>query len=151
MYYLIYMSTPDSHLGDAQIEEMLKSSRDSNQNTKITGCLLHYHDRFLQYLEGGQIEVIGLFDKIKQDPRHSQVTVLSHGIMASKVFDLHNMVYENFRSADHKLEYLGILVSSHIEAPQRALDPDPTSKRFWITAKKLLDPRLKTDLTASGN
>ncbi len=150
MFYLIYISTANPDFGEAQIGDMLEGSRSSNRENGITGCLLRCQGRFLHYLEGNRVEVLHLFDKIKGDGRHSQVGLLSHGDMAVREFGPYAMAYENFRRADHGIEFLGLLISSFIEAPERSLDPNPSSQRFWAATKKLLAPRFISDLVPSG-
>ena len=151
MFYLIYFSTANHDFGEAQISDMLEGSRSYNRENEITGCLLHYQEKFLHYLEGERFEVLQLFDKIKEDGRHSRVALLSHGDIPEREFGPYAMAYENFRRNGHKTEFLGLLISSFIEAPERALDPDPTSKRFWTTTKKLLDPKFRSELVRSEN
>jgi len=150
MFYLIYISTADHDFGETQIRDMLEDSISSNRENDITGCLLHYQGKFLHYLEGNQVEVLQLFDMIKEDDRHSQVGLLSHGDMTEREFGPYAMAYENFHRAGDRTEFLGLLISSFIEAPEQALDPNPASKRFWTTTKKLLDPKFRSDLVQSG-
>ena len=150
MFYLIYMSTASPGFGEAKIGDMLEDFRSSNGENGITGCLLHYQGKILQYLEGTRSEVLQLFDRIKEDGRHSGVRLLSQGDLPNREFGPYALAYENFRVAGHRTEFLGLLVSSFIDAPERALDPDPTTKRFWITTKKLLEPKFRSDLVHSG-
>ncbi|WP_373518737.1 BLUF domain-containing protein [Pricia sp.] len=149
MFYLVYISTPDPGFGEARIRDMLERSRDFNRSRGLTGCLLNYQGIFLQYLEGSQVEVLGLYDVIKEDDRHSQATLISHGYMPSKEFGTNCMVYENFLGADNRMEYLELLLSSFIEDPEAPIDPTPASKGFWAAAKKLLDSRNRADYVTS--
>ncbi len=56
---------------------MLEKARENNSRDNITGCLLYYEGEFIQYLEGNQVKVLTLFDKINADKRHKDVTLLS--------------------------------------------------------------------------
>ena len=149
-FYLIYISTMNQDFGEAQMGDMLEGFRSWNNENDITGCLLRYEGRFLHYLEGNQVEVLRLFDKIKEDGRHSGVDILSHGDITVREFGPYALAYENFRRSDHRIEFLGLLIGSFIDAPERSLDPNPSSKRFWTATKKLLDPKFSSDLEPSG-
>lgn len=142
MFNLVYESTANSVFEQSQVQDMLEHARDFNSRNKITGCLLYYHGAFLQYLEGDQSTVLKLFERIKEDDRHSQVILLSSSHIYSREFDTWSMAYENFLGANHQLEYLKLLISSYMEVPKTAISPNPTSKRFWTTAKKLLNFQL---------
>lgn len=150
MFYLIYISTLNQDFGEAQMGEMLEGFRSSNQENDITGCLLRYQGRFLHYLEGDEVEVLRLFDKISKDARHSAVGLLSYGDITAREFGPYALAYENFRRSDHRIEFLGLLIGSFIDGPGRSLEPNPSSKRFWIATRRLLDPKFSSDLASSG-
>ena len=139
MFNLVYRSKANPIFEQSQIQYMLEHARDFNSSNNITGCLLYYHEAFLQYLEGDQSKVLNLFEKIKEDDRHSQVILLSTSHIYSREFDTWSMAYENFLGANHQLEYLKLLISSFTEVPDMAINPNPTSKSFWTAAKKLLN------------
>lgn len=141
MFNLVYRSTASPAFGQSQIKDMLKASRDFNVKNDITGCLLYYNGEFLQYLEGDQAKVMDLFEKIKEDYRHFQITLLSYSHIYSREFDHWSMAYENFLGANHQLEYLKLLISSYLEMPQASIRPNPTTKSFWNAVKKLLEAK----------
>lgn len=118
---------------------MLDKSREYNQKNKITGCLLYYHGEFVQYIEGNQVKVLRLFDKIKMDSRHSKIELLLHGHIDEREFKEWHMAYEDFTRDSDDLQFLKLLISSFIDSPDDAMDPNPTSTYFWKTAKRLLN------------
>ncbi len=138
MFNLVYRSKANPVFNQSQILEMLESARNSNKEKGITGCLLYYQGEFIQYLEGNQIRVLQLFDKIKEDSRHSDVQVLSHGHIEFREFDKWEMAYENFLGTNHQLQYLILLLSSYMDNPQKAMSLNPTSNSFWNAVSKLL-------------
>ncbi len=138
MFNLVYRSRASAHFGQTQILEMLEQARNFNKKSNVTGCLLYFQGEFLQYLEGDQVKVLRLFDQIKADDRHSQVELLSHSYIYAREFGDWEMAYENFMGSNHQLQYLKLLVESYLENPDRALNPNPTSKSFWIAARQLL-------------
>ena len=138
MFSLVYRSKARQGFGQLHIQDMLEHSRTANKANGITGCLLFYQGEFLQYLEGSQIKVLRLFDKIKEDDRHTNIEVLAHGDIESREFDSWEMAYENFMGTNHQLQYLILLVSSYIENPTKPMDLNPTSNSFWNAVAKLL-------------
>lgn len=138
MFNLVYQSVANPSFDQTKIQDMLEHARTANDKNGITGCLLFYQGNFLQYLEGNQVKVLSLFDKIKIDSRHSDVQVLSHSYVYRREFSDWRMAYENFMGANDQMQYLKLLVESYMQKPKDALTPNPTSKSFWIAVQKLL-------------
>ncbi|MEK6154107.1 BLUF domain-containing protein [Flavobacteriaceae bacterium 3-367] len=138
MFCLVYKSIADPIFEPVQIQEMLEKARVFNETQGITGCLLHYDGVFIQYLEGNQLKVLTLFDKINKDPRHKDLILLSHGYIEKREFKKWEMAFENFMGENDQLQFLRLLVGSYIQDADNAMDPNPTSKFFWRTAKRLL-------------
>ncbi len=138
MFCLVYSSIAQPTVDNGVIRDILDTSRKFNSKKKITGCLLFYRGEFIQYLEGKQLAVLELFDRIKDDPRHKKVKLLSHGEIEEREFSGWNMAYEDFMGENDHLQFLKLLVDSYVEDPKKSMDPNPTSKYFWRTARRLL-------------
>ncbi|MEM1336983.1 MAG: BLUF domain-containing protein [Bacteroidota bacterium] len=138
MFCLVYTSTASPDFDREKIQLMLEKARVFNNSQGITGCLLSYKGEFLQYLEGNQVKVLALFDKIQKDRRHSDIELISHGTIRSREFTKWDMAYEDFHGDNDTLQFLKLLVSSYLTPSEKALDPNPTSEYFWRTAKRLL-------------
>lgn len=134
----MYRSKANPIFRHGQIQEMLEKARSFNNQNRITGCLLYYEGEFLQYLEGSRMKVLNLYETIKNDSRHSEITLLSHCNISAREFDSWEMAYEDFLGTNHQLQYLKLLVSSFIENPSASISPNPTSRSFWNAAEKLL-------------
>jgi hypothetical protein len=83
---LVYVSARNSKCSNAEIEKILDSCKRNNPNFEITGVLLYSDKKFIQYLEGESKEILGLYDKIKLDPRHERVMMVSYGPIKEKIF-----------------------------------------------------------------
>ncbi len=138
MFCLIYRSVADPSFKTGDIQKMLEKSRLNNEKLGITGCLLYHNGEFIQYLEGKQIRVLELFDKIKKDKRHSQVELISYSERESREFDNWEMAYEDFYGENDQITYLRLLVDSYLEAPEKSTNLHPASQPFWHTVSKLL-------------
>jgi hypothetical protein len=88
VFRLVYRSRsriPDATAGE-EFGRILRSARTNNAASGITGALMFYDGWFAQALEGGRADVLGLFDKIRRDPRHDSVEVSGEGPVAARVF-----------------------------------------------------------------
>ena len=59
-----------------EVAQILKASRKNNQQLNVTGALLYSATFFAQVLEGPQQSIEKIFERIQQDDRHGEVTVL---------------------------------------------------------------------------
>lgn len=103
MFYLIYMSKAAKLMHDEDLNAVLQESRDWNQSHGITGMLLyirgnilgHAEGRFIQALEGTEAEVKGIFESIKNDKRHDNITLLNQGSIKKRNFETWLMGFES--------------------------------------------------------
>ena len=136
MINLVYKSTANTSLSQPQILDMLERYRESNKKNNITGSLLYYRGRFIQYIEGNRANVLNLFEKIKNDNLHSQVILLSTSDISTREFDAWDMGYMNLTHANHQFEYLKLMTSLFKETNNTVINRNNTSKTFWAAVKK---------------
>ena len=86
MHYLIYISTAVNALSDAELVSLLEQCRPNNLKLGITGMLLYKNGNFMQMLEGNQHTVDTLFQRIKTDPRHKDVSEVMVGETEKRYF-----------------------------------------------------------------
>lgn len=81
MYRLVYYSrnhiAHDQALFASNVEEILAKSRINNRRDGITGALLFNAGCFAQVLEGPLDKVEAAFERIQQDERHGDVSLLA--------------------------------------------------------------------------
>jgi hypothetical protein len=81
IYRLVYYSR--NHIGTdeavfaANVDEILDKSRVNNQRDEITGALLFNSGCFAQVLEGPLDTIEAAFERIQQDERHGDVSLLA--------------------------------------------------------------------------
>ena len=83
--HLIYWSTPFG-FDQNMLDTVLMSSKENNKKRNITGALISRSDLFLQYLEGPPLQVDLTFQKIKNDDRHVEITILNEGTTGRRLF-----------------------------------------------------------------
>ncbi len=141
MFCLVYKSKAKPDLNFKEIEELLEKARLHNSANNISGCLLYYEGEFIQYIEGNQIKVLKLFDKISMDKRHTKVQLLSHGLIEKREFKNWSMAFKNVQGQNDQLQYIELLVDSFLKNDSQTHGPNPTSKQFWKTTKGLLEKK----------
>lgn len=94
---LIYVSHSNHTLRDAPtnavIQDILTTSRAKNASLSVTGALLFSESCFSQVLEGDESAVGMIFESIRIDPRHRDVTLLSFRQVPQRRFLGWSMAY----------------------------------------------------------
>ena len=75
---LMYASRATETVRPETLNAILKKSTQNNPVSGVTGVLCFSGEIFLQVLEGGRLPVSKLYNRIAQDPRHSDVALLSY-------------------------------------------------------------------------
>jgi Sensors of blue-light using FAD len=85
---LLYASRAEASMNDAGLHAILKQSHAHNPEAGITGVLCACMNAriFIQVLEGGRSQVSGLYHRIAQDPRHTDVELLCYEDIAERRF-----------------------------------------------------------------
>ncbi len=88
MYYAIcYVSTSDQSLSKNDLEELFNYTANKNNQSGISGILLHNDGNFLQYFEGEESQIKELYySKIMQDVRHKNVMTLFESKISNQYF-----------------------------------------------------------------
>ncbi|OQX12545.1 MAG: family 3 adenylate cyclase [Desulfobacteraceae bacterium IS3] len=76
MKRLTYISRLNSPLSEKEIEEIGIISRQNNQKQDITGVLIYFGGLFFQIIEGDDVKIDRLYEKIGQDKRHTDILCL---------------------------------------------------------------------------
>ncbi|MDQ6626895.1 MAG: BLUF domain-containing protein [Pseudomonadota bacterium] len=85
---LLYASRPAASVNADAVASILKRSKEHNTATGITGvlCVCFNAGIFMQVLEGGRAAVNAAYNRIAQDLRHSEVTLLSYAEIGERNF-----------------------------------------------------------------
>jgi hypothetical protein len=83
---LMYASRATEPVRPETLNAILKRSTQNNPGAGVTGVLCFSGAIFLQVLEGGRSQVSNLYNRIAQDPRHSEVVLLSYEEIEERSF-----------------------------------------------------------------
>ena len=93
MRRLIYLSAARGALDKAQIAQILQVSRQNNARDGITGLLAYHDGCFFQSIEGPDRLIDTLMARVRSDPRHASILVLSDRSDVQPVFTDWHMAF----------------------------------------------------------
>lgn len=100
-YCLVYLSQATHDFPEHELSDLLAVSRRNNAATGITGLLMYEARLFMQALEGPKAAVEGLFQRIKRDPRHTDVQIVCEDSIERRYFGPWRMAFQ--RASDRDL------------------------------------------------
>lgn len=102
VYYSMVTIADDDEALDSAISSILAASRINNPRVEVTGALMFNSGCFGQILEGPLAAVEATFERIQQDDRHSEVTLLGFDQVPDRAFPSWSMGYvgKSLRDAD---------------------------------------------------
>lgn len=115
-YCLVYVSQATHDFQDDELSDLLASSRRNNAQQGITGLLLYESRLFMQALEGPRTAVEALYQRIRRDPRHTDVHIICEDHIQSRNFGPWRMA---FQRAGDRLSPAGEGFSSILENYRR--------------------------------
>lgn len=93
-YQIVYYSNAVRDFSEGDLVDLLNVANKFNNDNGITGCLVYANGKFIQLLEGERQRVLDLFEKIKRDPRHTNVTVTVEMTVNQKLFPDWGMAFK---------------------------------------------------------
>jgi hypothetical protein len=102
LYTLVYLSSATDALTDEELGNILKISRTNNSQIGVSGVLIYCDGNILQVLEGLEENVYKVFNKIKADPRHTNLITLQSRDISVRNFENWSMGYRTSNKAEFK-------------------------------------------------
>ncbi|MEG3166285.1 BLUF domain-containing protein [Sphingomonas sp. PB2P19] len=111
LYRLVYYSrnaiTGDAEAVASEIAAILAKSQANNERVGVTGALMFNSGCFAQVLEGSQSAVEEVFERIQQDERHGDVSLLAFDPAPERAFENWSMGFVG-SSIDDAARYSGL-------------------------------------------
>lgn len=98
LFHLLYCSTANYLFGTPELDELLLQSRNRNAAEGVTGLLLYHQGGFVQVLEGSEHGVRRIFESIRRDRRHHDVTVVLEEPISAREFGDWHMAFQRIDS-----------------------------------------------------
>lgn len=83
MSCLLYLSQACDPFTDSELATLELQAASANQQLMVTGYLFYANDRFVQYIEGPADTLAELYERIRNDSRHTILHVI-HGAHGSQ-------------------------------------------------------------------
>lgn len=100
LFQLIYISTARGEVSTADCNALLTTARLRNRRNEISGLLMFNGKRFLQVLEGEETQVRTVFGRIKNNPRHIGIVVLTEKQVEAREFGAWAMAFDDGSASD---------------------------------------------------
>jgi hypothetical protein len=86
LFQLAYVSTSSGEPDDFELAQLLDLCRQANQEHDVTGFLMYVDRHFFQIIEGKKADIDQLYDNIKKDKRHFQITRVLYSPLKTRHF-----------------------------------------------------------------
>ena len=86
LHEILYVSQLAADAPIRVVADIAVKSRSANLSRNITGLLIFDGMRFCQQLEGSHSEVAALMERIRCDPRHTNIEILRDAALAERRF-----------------------------------------------------------------
>jgi Sensors of blue-light using FAD len=135
--HLSYISRRTAVCSDQEIGHILQAALDKNPRVQITGVLLYSEKKFFQYVEGEYNALIKLYEKIKLDPRHNEVRLVSLGPIKVRTFANWHMGQKKLSTDD--IELITEQSMTHVDELQKVLASEETGRNLQELLKKFFN------------
>lgn len=104
MIQISYISSATQPLSTDQLLGLLEQCLTNNAGTGVTGMMLYGNGTFLQTLEGDENIVESLYEKIQNDPRHTNIKALHRRTIERRQYSEWTMGFK--RVSDKDLQHI---------------------------------------------
>ena len=134
---IVYFSNSVKPLGENDLLTILTDSRRNNRAARVTGILLYVHGRIIQVLEGEKDTIETLYQRIRADKRHTNVTRVLDRPISQRLFSDWEMGYQTITA--RQLDDINATVNLDNSAPAR---PDAGNNIILKTIKLFYESNL---------
>ena len=135
--FLIYVSRPVASVKSEEFEKIAEKAAEANRLIGVTGRLILLDGACLQYLEGKETIIQKLFEKICNDARHEDVTLLMTGALEHRLFMDWYMGFHRLERSS-LLDAAGIKKSKHDMYDYYKKNPEMSSILFEAIAAQVI-------------
>jgi len=102
MIEITYVSRATEPMPAEQLLALLQQCRKNNTARGVTGMLVYGNATFLQALEGEETILDGLVERIRKDPRHTDIQLLRRGPIANRQYSDWSMGFKRVSDTELK-------------------------------------------------
>ncbi len=99
---ITYVSRATEPVSAEQLLALLQQCRKNNSARRVTGMLLYGNETFLQALEGDQTILEELIERIRKDPRHTEIQLLRRRPITNRQYSDWSMGFKRVSDGELK-------------------------------------------------
>ena len=140
MYFsVIYQSNAQPHFTSMDVELMLMKAKQKNKKINVTGCIVYANNKFIQLIQGPKKAIIDLYEEIKADQRHYNVTTLLEQATDHKIWSDWSMAMLDFSGDANNVINSRVLLESYLGNVAQNEKDSETYKVFRASVNNLLN------------
>ena len=93
MISITYVSSAVSRFNETSLLDLVDQCQQNNERLGITGILVYSDGNFMQVIEGADLPTLALYERIRHDIRHRDVTTVHHQSIEVCEFEGWSMAY----------------------------------------------------------
>lgn len=130
---LVYISQATRKMSSTELNEILSTAKNNNQDIDVTGSLFYNGGWFLQVLEGPLATLNALYSKIEKDPRHKNSRILYNEPAKFRTFTRWSMNMTNLddRQADKYDQLIEVIDAAKSDRKIGAASPAVTLLKIF--------------------
>ena len=132
MFSLVYVSSAAKLFTPAQLDELLRHSRENNTLAGITGMLLYRDGNIMQLLEGDEERVRSLYDRIAADLRHHTCQILLTTESEERMFPEWSMAFRRLDATGDWPEGFSEFLNGNSASRMAFQDPNHAQKLLLL-------------------
>lgn len=86
LHTLVYVSRACDAMTPEALAQLREQAASANRNAGISGCLLYRDGHFMQVLEGHRERIMALYDRIRNDTRHTDCRLVFESPITARAF-----------------------------------------------------------------
>lgn len=138
VFQLFYKSTSAEGITQKDLDDIISTAIKRNSSISVTGCLVYFDKKFYQILEGKEEDVLALYEDIKKDKRHYNLTLISKEPTKYRIFSKWHMAlyfidekYNNEKVVSEFRNKIQLLNSLNFFSE--------TALEFWLGVKEAIN------------
>ena len=93
MISIIYVSSAVPQFSESTLQDLVELCQATNERLAVTGVLIYSDGNCMQVIEGPDLATHALYDRIKRDSRHCDVTTINVQPLEERQFQGWSMAY----------------------------------------------------------
>lgn len=133
LHSILYISSAVRPPSLNQISHLLTRARERNSEKGITGVLLLVDSNFMQYLEGPKQSLDTIFEIIKNDPIHKDITEIINEPINARLYSGWNMAFASpdFKAFTDPDQYQNLLTPKLTHPEVHLAEVSGVLNHFW--------------------